>query len=49
MQTLLVYKQKTAQMFTLAPSEDDKRTAAQVEDAKGSNKTKNQTLSFRLL
>jgi hypothetical protein len=38
MQTLLATQQKTAQNFTTAPSADDKRTAAQVEEAKGSKK-----------
>jgi hypothetical protein len=38
MQTLLATQQKTAQIFTTAPSADDKRTAAQVEEAKGSEK-----------
>jgi hypothetical protein len=40
MQTLLATQQKTAQSFTTAPSADDKRTAAQVEEAKGSKKRK---------
>jgi hypothetical protein len=40
MQTLLATQQKTAQNFTTAPSADDKRTAAQVEEAKGSKKRK---------
>jgi hypothetical protein len=40
MQTLLATQQETAQDFTTAPSADDKRTAAQVEEAKGSKKRK---------
>jgi hypothetical protein len=40
MQTLLATQQKTAQNFTPAPSADDKWTAAQVEDSKGSEKRK---------
>jgi hypothetical protein len=40
MQTLLATLQKTAQNFTPAPSADDKRTAAQVEEAQGSKKRK---------
>jgi hypothetical protein len=40
MQTLLATQQKPAQNFTTAPSADDKRTAAQVEEAKGSKKRK---------
>jgi hypothetical protein len=40
MKTLLATKQKTAKSFTFAPSADDKRTVAQVEDAKGSKKRK---------
>jgi hypothetical protein len=34
MKTLLATQQETAQNFTTAPSADDKRTAAQVEEAK---------------
>jgi hypothetical protein len=40
MQTLLATQQKTAQNFTSAPSANDKRNEAQVEDAKGSKKRK---------
>jgi hypothetical protein len=40
MQTLLATQQKTAQNFAPAPSADDKRPAAQVEEAKGSKKRK---------
>jgi hypothetical protein len=40
MQTLLATQQKIAQNFTPAPSADDKRTAAQVEEAKSSKKRK---------
>jgi hypothetical protein len=40
MQTLLATQHKTAQNFTTAPSADDKSTAAQVEEAKGSKKRK---------
>jgi hypothetical protein len=40
MKTLLATQQKRAQNFTPAPSADDKRTAAQVEDANGSKKRK---------
>jgi hypothetical protein len=40
MQTLLANQQKAAQNFTTAPSADDKKTASQVEEAKGSNKRK---------
>jgi hypothetical protein len=35
-QTLLATQQKTAQNFTTASTADDKRTAAQVDEAKGS-------------
>jgi hypothetical protein len=40
MQTLLATHQRTALTFTTAPSADDKRTAAQVEESKGSKKRK---------
>jgi hypothetical protein len=40
MQTLLATQQKIAQTFTFPPSADDKRTASQVENAKGSKKRK---------
>jgi hypothetical protein len=40
MQTLVATQQKAAQNFTTAPSADDKRTAAQVEEVKGSKKRK---------
>jgi hypothetical protein len=40
MQTLLATQQKIARNFTTAPSADDKRTAAQVEESKGSKKRK---------
>jgi hypothetical protein len=40
MQTHVATQQKTAQNFTTAPSADDKRTASQVEEAKGSVKRK---------
>jgi hypothetical protein len=38
MQTLLATEQKTAQTFNPAPSADNRKTAAQVEEAKGSRK-----------
>jgi hypothetical protein len=40
MQTLLATQQKTAQNFTPAPSADETRSGAQVEDAEGSKKRK---------
>jgi hypothetical protein len=40
MQTLLAIQQETAQNFSTTPSADNKRTAAQVEEAKGSKKRK---------
>jgi hypothetical protein len=40
MQTLLATQHKTAQNFTTAPYADDTRTAAQVEEVKGSKKRK---------
>jgi hypothetical protein len=38
LQTLLATQQKRSQNFTAAPSADDKRTAAQVDGAKGTKK-----------
>jgi hypothetical protein len=40
MQPLLATRHKTAQNFTTPPSADDRRTAAQVEEAKCSKKRK---------
>jgi hypothetical protein len=40
MQNLLATQQKTSKNCTTAPSADDKRTAAQVDEAKGSKKRK---------
>jgi hypothetical protein len=40
MQTLLATQQKTAHIFTPAPSADNKRTATQVEDANSSKERK---------
>jgi hypothetical protein len=40
MQTLLATQQKTAQNFTTAPSADEIRTTAQIEEVKGLKKRK---------